>query len=476
MADNSKTGSGSSLSLPDSLAGTDALGRKMPVSIEAEQSVLGSILIDPEAFPEVANIITSDCFYTEDHREIYLAMQELFLKSRSIDFVTLIQQLVERGVYKSDDEGRNYIKLLADTVPSAANVRDYAEIVHDKAMLRQLITVCGEITDSAFSGTDKTSAILENAEAKIFGILQGNERRGFTHIKDVLISVYDHLRELSVNPDADKGTPTGFSDLDKVLIGLGDSDLVLVGARPGMGKTSFAMNVATSAAMRTKKAVAVFSLEMSCDQLVMRMLSSEAMIDSYTLRTGALSPSDWTNLADAAGRLSETDIIIDDTTGMTVTGMKSKLRRVKNLGMVVIDYLQLMQADKRIDNRVQEVADISRNLKLLAKELHVPVITCAQLSRASESRPDKTPVLSDLRDSGAIEQDADIVLFLYRPEYYKDSGDEKSKDGEEIQNLAQVIVAKNRHGSTGKIDMGWFGQYTKFVSRSDIEEPPGAAQ
>lgn len=452
----------------------DELGRRMPVSIEAEQSVLGSVLIDPEAFSEIANIITSDDFYTEDHREIYLAMQEMFLQSRSIDVVTLIERLVERGIYEGNDQGREYIKTLAEIVPSSANVRDYAEIVHDKSLLRALITACAEINDTAYTAADKPSAILEAAEAKIFAIVQGNERRGFLHIRELLTQVYSHLQALASNPDMDKGTPTGFGDLDRILVGLGESDLVLVGARPGMGKTAFALNIAASAAQRTKKAVAIFELEMSGEQLVTRLLSSEAEIDSYELRSGQLSSDSWNRLAAAAGRLSETQILIDDTTGITVTGMKSKLRRVKNLGLVVIDYLQLMQADRRIDNRVQEVADISRNLKLLAKELHVPVITCAQLSRSPESRNDKTPVLSDLRDSGAIEQDADIVLFLYRPEYYKD-GDDKKTDPNSGANAAQIIVAKNRHGSTGKVDMVWDGKYTRFYSKANLEGPDGGA-
>jgi replicative DNA helicase len=295
------------------------------------------------------------------------------------------------------------------------------------------------------------------AEQKIFAVAEGRENKGFTHIRDALVQVYDRLHLLAENKTEALGMPTGFSGLDRVLVGLGKSDLVLVGARPGMGKTSFAVNLATYAATTTKKSVCIFSLEMSAEQLITRVMSSEALIDSYRLRSGELNDEDWDKLAHAASRLSECEILIDDTTGITVTGMKAKLRRVKNLGMVVIDYLQLMQSDRRIDNRVQEVAEISRGLKLLAKELQVPVICCAQLSRGPESRTDKRPMLSDLRDSGAIEQDADIVLFLYRDEYYKTEKDEP-------QNVAEVIVAKNRHGSTGNVKMGWFGQYTKFTT------------
>jgi replicative DNA helicase len=294
------------------------------------------------------------------------------------------------------------------------------------------------------------------AEQKIFAIAEGHENKNFIHIRDALVQVYDRLHMLAENKAEVLGMPTGFSGLDRVLVGLGKSDLVLVGARPGMGKTSFAMNLAANAAESSKKAVAIFSLEMSAEQLVTRIMSSEALIDSYRLRSGELTDDDWQKLAHAASRLSDCQILIDDTPGITVTGMKSKLRRVKNLGLVVIDYLQLMQGDKRNDNRVQEVGDISRGLKLLAKELNVPVVTCAQLSRGPESRTDKRPMLSDLRDSGAIEQDADIVMFLYRDEYYnEDAGS---------QSVAEVIVAKNRHGSVDKVKLGWIGQYTKFTN------------
>ena len=440
--------------------------RKMPFSLEAEQSVLGSILIDPESFPEIASMLKSDDFYLESHAAIYLAMQDLFLQSRTIDVVTLIDALVKNGVYGTGDEGRKYIKIIAEIVPSAANVKDYAKIVRDKNILRRLIGVCSEISDTAYSEQDDVTHLLDSAEQAIFAIAENNETKGFTHIREAILANYEHIKLLKTDKAAAAGQPTGFSDLDKVLVGMGPGDLILVGARPGMGKTSFTMNVATKVAQYSKKAVCVFSLEMSAEQLASRMLSSEALVDSYALRSGNLSNDDWEKLARASSMLSACEILIDDTAGMTVTGMTAKLRRVKNLGLVVIDYLQLMQSDRRIDSRVNEVAEISRNLKLLAKDLRVPIITCAQLSRGPESRTDKRPMLSDLRDSGAIEQDADVVMFLYRDEYY-DAADKK--DG--IQNTAEIIVAKNRHGSTANVKMGWFGAFTKFTSLSDREEP-----
>ena len=439
----------------------EELNRKLPFSLIAEQSLLGSILIDPAAINEIADIIKADDFYITEHKQIYLAATELFLTNREIDVVTLIDALVRKGIY-SKSGGEDYIRTLSEVVPTALNIKDYAKIVKEKSSLRQLIEVCGEINDSAFSEQESASGIIELAESKIFAIAQGRDSKNFRHIRDVLGSVYNNLHELSINPEASHGTSTGFSGLDRVLVGMGNSDLVLIGARPGMGKTSFALNIATNVAKQTKKTVCIFSLEMSADQLVNRVLSSEALVNSYSLRTGELAPSDWENLARAAGELAGCDILIDDTSGMTVTAMKAKLRRVKNLGMVIIDYLGLMSGDKHTDNRVQEVSEISRSLKIMAKELMVPVVCCAQLSRGPESRTDKKPMLSDLRDSGAIEQDADTVIFLYRSEYYK-TDDTAGQD----TSIAEVIIAKNRHGSTGTVNMGWNGQFTKFVTIAD---------
>ncbi len=432
--------------------------RKLPFSLEAEQSVLGSILVDPQKISEIATLISIEDFYLEEHREIFSAMQKLFLQSKEIDIILLMDALVQEGVYDLE-QSKSYIRTIAEIVPSAENIKDYANIVRNKALLRKLIDVSGEITEDAYAEQDDAARIIDSAESKIFAIAQTKEQKDFAHIRDVIIETYRQIKEVADNKGETAGTPTGFSGLDRVLVGLGKSDLVLVGARPGMGKTSFCLNVASNIARSSRKAVAIFSLEMSAEQLVSRMLSSEALIESTSMRSGMLSADDWNKLAQASSYLSECDILIDDTTGITVTGMKAKLRRVKNLGLVVVDYLGLMQSDRRIDNRVNEVAEISRNLKVLAKELNVPVICCAQLSRGPESRTDKRPMLSDLRDSGAIEQDADIVLFLYRDEYY-------SNDPEK-QNTAEIIIAKNRHGSTGNVPVGWFGQYTKFTTLDD---------
>ncbi len=433
--------------------------KRMPVAIEAEQSVLGSILIDPESFDKIAGLITSDDFYLEEHKNIFETMKELYKKNKRIDLITLIDELVKDGVYDKAG-GTEYIKIIAKIVPGASNIVDYAKIVKDKSTLRNLIGVCDEISTEAYTEAGEVEHILDAAEQRIFAIAEKRETKNFEKINDVLARVYSHLELISKDKSALKGTSTGFSGIDRVLVGMGDSDLVLVGARPGMGKTSFCLNIGTNVAKATGKAVAMFSLEMSSDQLVTRILSSEAMVESNALRGGNLTEEDWTKLAHAASELADCDILIDDTTGQTITGMKAKLRRVKNLGLVIIDYLQLMNSDRKIDNRVNEVADISRNLKIMAKELNVPVICCAQLSRGPESRTDKKPMLSDLRDSGAIEQDADVVMFIYRDEYYKT--DRPAGEDEQEANTASIIIAKNRHGGTGEIKVGWIGQYTKF--------------
>ena len=452
----------------DNASNQDSLVRKLPFSLIAEQSLLGAVLVDPESFNEIADLVAVSDFYMEEHQQIFSAMHELFLTSRDIDVVTLIDMLVQKGIYTKSG-GEQYIRTIAEVVPNALNVKDYARIVKDKSILRQLIGACEEVTDTAYSEQDDVAHILDSAENKIFAIAQGKDTKNFRHIREVIGDVYAHLHEMNVNKGEAQGTTTGFTGLDRMLAGMGDSDLILVGARPGMGKTSFCLNIGTNVAALTGKTVCMFSLEMSAEQLVNRIISSEAMVDSYAMRTGELKDEDWENIALATSKLAKCDILIDDTAGITATGMKAKLRRVKNLGLVVIDYLQLMQGDGRHDNRVQEVAEISRAMKLMAKDLMVPVICCSQLSRGPESRTDKKPMLSDLRESGSIEQDADVVLFLYRDEYYKVS-ESADPNMENDASIAEVIIAKNRHGSIGTAKLGWFGKYTKFASIDDVEE------
>lgn len=435
--------------------------RRMPFSLEAEQSVLGSILIDPESFTAIADIITSDDFFLEEHRSIYTAMRSLFMKNREIDPVILINTLVEDGIYDKSG-GTQYVRLIAQVVPTSANVREYAKIMRDKATLRRLIGVCSEISEEAYTEQGEVDGIVDRAEKRMFDIAQKRDTKNFVHIRDLVSEVYKRLELIINDKDSTSGTPTGFSGLDSVLVGMGKGDLVLIGARPGMGKTSFALNIAANVAKSTKKTVAIFSLEMSGEQLASRLLSSEALVDSYALRSGKLNDSDWEKLSHAAEELAECELLVDDTTGLTITQMKAKLRRTRNLGLVIIDYLQLMQSDKKTDNRVQEVSDISRNLKIMGKELGVPVICCAQLSRSPESRTGssgKRPMLSDLRESGAIEQDADVVIFLYNDEYYN-----LDKKGDDENVIAEVIVAKNRHGATRTVKMSWVPKYTKFVT------------
>ncbi len=457
---------------------TDELGRKMPFSLEAEQSVLGSILIDPECFTLLPELINSGDFYMEDHRLIYDSMNTLFLQSKTVDAITLIDELVHQNAKEHAANPRAtklvdkesitaYVRVLVDIVPSSANVKEYAKIVRDKSKLRALIDECTDIIEMAYTSGDDAGSILRNAEQRIFDLTQDNTLRSFATIREVLVETLSQIKRVQTEGVSAMTIPTGFSGIDRVLVGMGKSDMVLVGARPGMGKTSFVLNIATLAAQSfaregSNKSVCIFSLEMSNEQLVQRVLSSEAMVDSHSLRSGELSNEDWAKLAHSSSVLSDYNIKIDDTTGLSVTGMMAKLRREKNLGMVVIDYLQLMQSDRKHDNRVNEVGEISRNLKIMAKKFNVPIICCAQLSRGPEGRTDKKPMLSDLRDSGSIEQDADIVMFLYREEYY---------NKEKNENTAKVIIAKNRHGGTGEVEVGWQGQFTKFFSLYDREEP-----
>ena len=439
--------------------------RQIPANIEAEQALLGSIIISPDSFDRVSGMITAEDFYLEEHKHIYRTLLNMFNSSKVIDTVTLVNSLVEEG-YRDEAGGSQYIALIANSVPTVANAKDYAKIVKDKAVLRRLISICESISSDAYEESSPVKAIVDSAEQKVFDISRDNAGKEIRHIRDILQNVYQDIETLSETGGAVSGAKTGFSALDKMLIQMGKGDLIIVGARPGMGKTSFAMNIATNVAKTSKKAVAIFSLEMSGEQLVTRILSSEALVDSVKLRTGQLKPEDWDNIAGVISSLSGCDIYIDDTSAITTGEIKSKLRRIKNLGLVVIDYIGLMQSTTNTDNRAQQVGEISRNLKIMAKDLGVPIICCAQLNRGTESRTGegKKPTLADLRDSGSIEQDADIVLFLYRDEYYKDISGNSGTDNsvQDSANTAEVIIAKNRHGSVGNIKMGWIGQFTKF--------------
>ncbi len=436
-----------------------AMGRIPPQSIEAEQSVLGSMLIDKEVVPVVMEVLKPEDFYRPDHRAIYEIIIELFDRAQPIDLITVAERLKLHGKLELVG-GLEYLTNIATEVPTTANVKNYAKIVEEKSLLRKLIKASSDIVDLGFNASEEVSYILDKAEQNIFDILQKRSTQGFVPIKDVLVDTFNRLEELYNNKGNITGIPTGFVDLDFKTAGLHNSDLILIAARPAMGKTAFALNLAQYAAVHGHVPVAVFSLEMSRDQLVNRMLCSEAMVDSNRMRTGNLEDNDWQKVAKALGPLSEAPIFIDDTPGVSITEIRAKCRRLKlehNLGLVVIDYLQLMQGSKsKSDNRQQEISEISRSLKILAKEINIPVICLSQLSRAAETRTDHRPILSDLRESGAIEQDADIVMFIYRDDYYNPETEKK--------NIAELIIAKHRGGSTGTVELVWLGQYTKFAN------------
>ena len=435
------------------------LGRIPPQSLEAEQSVLGSMLIDKEIVPVVMEILKPEDFYRPDHKEIYDVIIELFDRAQPIDLITVSERLKLHGKLELVG-GLEYLTNIATEVPTTANVKHYAKIVEEKALLRKLIKASTDIVDLGYNASEEVSYILDKAEQNIFDILQKRSSQGFVPIKDVLVDTFNKLEELYNNSGNITGIPTGFADLDFKTSGLHNSDLILIAARPAMGKTAFALNLAQNAAVHSNVPVAVFSLEMSREQLVNRMLCSEAMVDSNRMKTGKLEDNDWQKVAKALGPLSEAPIFIDDTPGVSITEIRAKCRRLKlehNLGLVIIDYLQLMQGSRsKSENRQQEISEISCSLKILAKEINVPVITLSQLSRAPEARTDHRPILSDLRESGAIEQDADIVMFLYRDDYYNPETEKK--------NIAELILAKHRNGSTGTVELVWLGQYTKFAN------------
>ena len=435
------------------------LGKVPPHDEDAEQAVLGSMLTDNDAVMAAVEVLKEDAFYREDNKIIYQAILNLYSKSEPIDIITLKDELESMGKFEQVG-GFEYLASLPDKVPTTANVQKYIKIVEEKSVLRNLIKTANEIIELGYNPTEDVEDIMDGAEKKIFDIMQSKNTKSYTPIKDVLVESFTNLEKLYNQKQHVTGVPTQFYDLDDKTAGLHGSELILVAARPAMGKTAFALNIATNAALRANVPVAIFSLEMSKDQLVNRMLCSEAMVDSNKVRTGKLDEEDWTKLAEAIGPLSEAGVYIDDTPGISVMEIRTKCRKLKmekNIGLVVIDYLQLISgSNKRNGSREQEISEISRSLKVLAKELNVPVIALSQLSRAVEQRDDHRPMLSDLRESGAIEQDADIVMFLYRDDYYNKESSEKD--------IAEVIIAKQRGGSTGTVKLYWMGNYTKFVN------------
>ncbi len=446
------------------MPGEQLFAQKVPYSVEAEQAVIGSMLIDPNCIPKVIEAVVDSDFYIETNRLIFSTMSFMFTSGQIIDPITVMDEMKVMG-YKNA-ANRDYFLQLIEMTPTSANVMEYCKIIRGKSLLRELQEISAEITQLTQDEQEDPQTIAELAEQKIYSVRQGREVKGLKTIKTAISEVYNHLDEMSKHPGKLPGLPTGFSDLDRMIGGLNNSDLILLASRPGMGKTSIALNIARAAIKDTNKAVVIFQLEMSSQQLAMRLLSGEALIDNKKLRMGNLDEDDWGRIAGAATSLTQNKILIDDNSGITVSEMKAKCRRLGNeLGLVVVDYLQLMHSGRRIENRVQEVAEISRSLKIMAKDLNVPVLCLSQLSRGPESRQDKRPMLSDLRESGSIEQDADIVLFIYRPDYYPDAKPE-------AKNLAEVIIAKNRHGEVGKVELQWEGQFTTFRGRETRYDEP----
>lgn len=432
--------------------------RVLPHSVEAEQSVIGSMLMDREAIVAASEIISGEDFYQHQYGIVFEAILELYNEGKPVDLITLQNRLREKDV-PPEISSLEFAKDLLNSALTSANVKNYAEIVQEKAVLRRLIKVNEEIANDCYVGKEKLEDILENTEKKIFDIVQKRNTGDFVPIKDVVLSALDRIEAASRNKGSVTGLPTGFIDLDYKTTGMQPSDLVLIAARPSMGKTAFVLNIAQYMAFKKSYTVAVFSLEMSKEQLVNRLFSLESQVDSQLLRTGNLSDDDWAKLIEGAGIVGRSNLIIDDTPGISVAELRSKCRKYKmekNLDIIMIDYLQLMTGSKRADSRQQEISDISRSLKEIARELKVPVIALSQLSRAVEQRPDHRPMLSDLRESGAIEQDADVVMFLYRDDYYNKDTDRK--------NIAEVIIAKQRNGPIGTVELAWLPHLTKFAN------------
>lgn len=438
---------------------------ELPFSLEAEQSVLGSILIDSNCIELVVSVIKPDYFYLPQHKAIYAAMMTMYAGGMGmIDPVLLADALTKDGVYDKTG-GRKYLLELSQIVPSTANIESYATIVKEKHYLRTLITIAQEIGESAREGQGSASQILDQAEQRLYDIRQGKETGEPTKLSEVIYNqVIDKLEKLnSADKDQFKGIPSGFSTLDKYITGLNKSDLILVGARPGMGKTAFALNLARNVVASGKKKVLFFSLEMNKSQLAERLLASEALVESQKFRTGELSSDEWLRVGAAAASFVQAELYLDDTASITVPEIKSRIRRLRDVNMIVIDYLGLMQSGKKTENRVQEVSEITRGLKMIAKEMNIPVVCCAQLSRGTEARgKSHKPQLSDLRESGSIEQDADIVLFIYRDEYYNNEDDDSANDVD--PGRTELIVAKNRHGAVGEVNLHFDKDFTRFTT------------
>lgn len=440
-------------------------GLNMPFNLDAEQSVLGAILLDSECLSAVAEILPrAEYFYAVNNQTIYGAMLEMYTLGRPVDFVTVLEKLRESPDF-DQEQGRVYLVQLAQLVPSVSNVETYARIVRDKYEIRTLMQAVRGILEDASSGTEESSMLLDSAEQRIYEIRQGKQVEGLKPIKEILLETFDRLSLLN-SPDRDKyrGIPTGIGLLDSTITGLNRSDLIVLAARPGVGKTSFGLNIARHASVVSKRRVAFFSLEMSREQLSSRLLSTEASVEGTKLRSGDLDDDEWTRIIEAGDILRNAELYFDDAPGITVPQMKAKVRRLKNVDLVIVDYLQLMSGGKKNDNRVNEISEITRNLKIMAKELDVPVIAMSQLRRPTERTKDHRPGLSELRDSGSIEQDADIVIFLHREAY--NAASEGAQVTEDMDtSAAQIIVAKNRHGATVDIDVHWQAEYMRFTSR-----------
>ena len=451
--------------MANNIVKTEYDGLSLPFSPEAEQAVLGAIIYEPECFGRVAEILTSpDDFHLSMHRMIYSTMLSMFTQGQSIDFVTLYEALKSEKDF-DPTEGKTYLAALVENCPSISNVEVYANIVAGKHTTRKLLGAGKKIVEDATSGELDPEVMVDAAEQYIFTIRQGKSIQGLERLENSILKTFDRLDALNKEDDAFKAIPTGIGEIDRITTGLNRSDLIILAARPGMGKTSFALNIARNVALKSKKTVAFFSLEMTKDQLASRLLSSEALVGGTKLRTGKLADEEWQRLISAGDVLSKCDMYLDDTPGISVPSMKAKLRRLRNLDLVVIDYLQLMTTGRHTDNRVQEISEITRNLKVMAKELGVPVICLSQLSRASEKRAeDHRPQISDLRDSGSIEQDADIILFLYREAYYDKNKVIGGDNSEVDQNSAECLIAKNRHGETGTVKLHWQGEFMRFTS------------